>query len=67
MASSPIRSINWDGYRWTATDGVNTVTRDGTAATETFDATGWASPVSVTVAQLNRITGAGPAVTEGIA
>ena len=64
---NPIRSINWDGYRWTATDGVNTVTRDGTAATETFDATGWASPVTVTVAQLNRITGAGPTVSEDIA
>ncbi len=64
---APIRSLNWDGYRWTATDGANTVTRDGTAETETFDCTGWASPVSVTVAQLNRITGAGPTVTEGIA
>lgn len=64
---APIRSLNWDGYRWTVTDGVNTVTRDGTADTETFDATGWASPVTVTVAQLNRITGAGPSVSEGIA
>lgn len=64
---APIRSLNWDGYRWTVTDGANTVTRDGTADTETFDLTGWASPVSVTVAQLNRITGAGPAVSEDIA
>jgi len=63
----PVRSINWDGYRWTATDGTNSITRDGTADSETFDVTGWASPVSVTVSQLNRITGAGDAVTEEIA
>lgn len=64
---NPIRSINWIGYRWTVTDGANTITRDGTSASETFDATGWASPVSVTVSQINRITGAGDAVTEDIA
>lgn len=64
---APLRSLNWDGFRWTATDGANTVTRDGTADTETFDVTGWASPVTITVAQLNRITGAGPTVTEDIA
>lgn len=64
---NPIRSVNWIGYRWTVTDGANTISRDGTADTETFDVTGWASPVSVTVAQLNRITGEGPTVTEGIA
>lgn len=64
---NPVRSINWDGYRWTATDGTNTINRGGTAATETFDTTGWASPVSVTVAQLNRLTGPGDAVTEDIA
>jgi hypothetical protein len=63
---NPIRSINWDGYRWTATDGVNTINRDGTAEVETFDTTGWGSPVTVTVAQLNRLTGAGPTVSEDI-
>lgn len=63
----PVRSINWIGYRWTATDGTNTITRDGTSASEIFDATGWASPVSVTVSQINRITGSGDAVTEDIA
>ena len=64
---NPVRSINWEGYMWTATDGTNTINRDGTAATETFDTTGWASPVTVTVAQLNRLTGPGDAVTEDIA
>lgn len=63
---NPIRSINWTGYRWTATDGASTITRDTTADSETFDVTGWASPVSVTVSQLNRITGPGDAVTENI-
>lgn len=64
---APLRSANWVGYRWTATDGTSTITRDGTAYSETFDCTGWASPVTVTVAQLNRITGAGPSVSEDIA
>lgn len=63
---NPIRSVNWDGYRWTATDGSNTINRDGTSDTETFDTTGWGSPVTVTVAQLNRLTGAGPTVSEEI-
>lgn len=63
---NPIRSINWDGYQWTATDGANTINRTGTSATETFDTTGWATPVTVTVSQLNRITGAGPSVSEVI-
>jgi hypothetical protein len=63
---NPIRSINWTGYRWNVTDGVNTINRDGTSETETFDTTGWGSPVTVTVAQLNRLTGAGPTVSEDI-
>lgn len=63
---NPIRSINWTGYRVTATDGSNTASVDTTADTYTLDVTGWASPITVTVAQLNRITGAGPTVTEAI-
>lgn len=65
-ALNPIRSINWTGYRITATDGSNTAAVDVTADTHAFDVTGWASPITVTVAQLNRITGAGPTVTEAI-
>ena len=66
---SPIRSLNHDGFRWSATDGSNTVEADTNRDTPTwtFDATGWASPVTVTVAQLNRITGEGPTVSEDIA
>lgn len=63
---NPIRSINWQAYRWNVTDGTNTINRDGTSETESFDVTGWSSPVSVTVSQVNRITGAGPSLTESI-
>lgn len=63
---APMRSLNWEGYLWTATDGSNTASATTTTDTHTFDVTGWASPVTVTVAQLNRITGAGPAVSETI-
>lgn len=61
---NPIRSINWSGYRITATDGANSETVETTNDTHTFDVTGWSTPIDVTVAQLNRLTGAGPAVTE---
>lgn len=64
---TPIRSANWAGYRWTATDGSNTATVDTLTDTASFDATGWSTPITVTVAQLNRITGAGPTVSEQIA
>lgn len=62
----PVRSVNWTGYRWTATDGASTITRDTIEDTTSFDVTGWASPVTVTVSQLNRFTGQGPAVSEQI-
>lgn len=65
---NPVQSINWIGYRWTATDGTNTATiPDGTSPTISFDATGWSSPITVTVAQINRFTGPGPSVSEQIA
>lgn len=65
--TNPVRSVNWIGYRWHATDGVNMVSVDTTLETVAFDATGWATPITVTVSQLNRITGPGPAVSEQIA
>lgn len=66
---APVASVNWSGYRFTATDGVNTLTEETGVTTPrvTFDCTGWASPVTVTVAQLNRLTGPGPALSESIA
>ena len=66
---NPIGSVNWTGYRFTATDGTNTLTSDtGTATPRAlFDVTGWASPVTVTAALTNRFTGPGPALSESIA
>lgn len=64
---TPIRSINWQGFMWTATDGVNSTSRTTIEQTTAFDVTGWSSPVTVTVSQVNRFTGAGPSVTEEIA
>lgn len=60
----PVQSINHDGYRWSATDGVNVLAADTDAPAHTFDVSGWATPITATVSQLNRYTGAGPAVTE---
>jgi len=61
---NPIRSINWTGYRWTATDGANSLAVDSPADAVEFDVTGWSTPITATVAQLNRITGAGPTISE---
>lgn len=61
---TPVRSVNWVGYRWFVTDGANSISLEATPDNQSFDITGWASPVSVTVSQLNRFTGAGPSVTE---
>lgn len=63
---NPVRSINWTGYRWTATDGANSITVDTIADSTTFDVTGWGYPITVTVAQLNRFTGPGPTVSEQV-
>ena len=66
---APVQSTNHIGYRWTATDGTNTASGDTNSVTPSraFNVTGWASPITVTVAQINRITGAGPTVSEEIA
>lgn len=64
---NPVRSINWDGFRVSATDGSNTFATDTTSATLTIDVTGWSVPITVTVSQLNRLTGAGPTVSEDFA
>lgn len=62
----PVRSVHWVAYRWTATAGANSITKDTTTDATTFDVTGWSSPVTVTVSQVNRYTGAGPSVSEAI-
>ena len=63
---APIRSLNWSGYRWVVTDGTNTINLDASEEVRSFDVTGWSSPITVTVSQLNRITGPGPSVSEQI-
>lgn len=65
-SARPVRSVNWVGYRWVVTDGSNTITRDGTSPTESFNVAGWSAPVSVSVAQVNRLTGPGPYYTKEI-
>lgn len=61
---SPIVSANWLGYRVTFT-GDTAATFDTTATSYVFDASGLgSSSILVSVAQINRITGPGPAVTE---
>lgn len=63
---NPIRSQNWSGYRWEVTDGTNTITREGTSESEVFDTLNWGDEITVTVWQLNRITGASdPVSTSG--
>lgn len=64
---APVRSVNWNGFRVTASAGgqVNSII----VLTEEFsiDVTGFSSPVDVAIAQMNRLTGAGPSVSESIA
>lgn len=64
---NPIRSINWTNYEITFQDSIDqfeTVTQ--TADTFSYDASAMTSPVTVTVYQVNRITGAGPGKSEVI-
>jgi hypothetical protein len=61
---APIVSTNWQGYRVTFT-GDTVSSFDTTTPAYAFDASGLGtSAVTVSVAQLNRITGAGPSVSE---
>lgn len=56
----PIRSINWDGYQITYSDGVLTETFTTNDPNHVHDLSNFTLPVTVAVAQLNRYTGAGP-------
>ena len=64
---TPVRSLNWVGYEIEAAAAGDVETIVQTADTFAFDVTGWASPISVTVTQINRFTGEGPPVSEEIA
>lgn len=63
----PVRSANWQGYAIVVSDGTNETTLTTLSDTSTFDVTGWASPIEVSVAQINRFTGPGPVVTKEVA
>lgn len=66
---NPIRSVNCDGWRVSVTDGTVTETFDvALAEYPSFSRSdaAFTGAVTVTVAQLNRITGAGPSISETI-
>jgi WD40 repeat protein len=64
---NPIASINFQGFRVTANDGVlPPITQDTTNQSITIDASSLGPSVVVSVAAINRITGPGPAVSETI-
>lgn len=60
---TPIASVNFTGFRWTATDGTVTQTQDTIDPVATFDLSDFGSPVTFSVSLLNRITGPGPSVS----
>lgn len=64
---SPVASVNFRGYRVTLSDGVlPAVTFDTTAQTFTYAAGALGTPLTVSVAALNRITGPGPATSGSV-
>lgn len=61
---APIASTNWTGYRVTFA-AVTSAVVETTATAITYDASGLGGgPVTVSVAQINRITGSGPIISE---
>lgn len=61
--AAPIKSTNWSGYRIICTGATGTITVNTTDTFATIDCTTIGAVSAVSVAQLNRITGAGPAVS----
>lgn len=61
--ASPIASINFIGYRWTATDGTVTQTADTVDPAYTFDLASFTGSITFSVSMLNRITGPGPSTS----
>jgi hypothetical protein len=65
--TNPVRSINWTNYEITLQDSVDQVeTLTQVSDTFSYDATSMTFPVTVTVYQVNRLTGAGPGKSEVI-
>lgn len=63
---NPVQSANFTGYRITFDDGTTSVSFETTASSYSYDASAMGPSVTVSVAALNRITGAGPATTESV-
>lgn len=64
---APVRSINWTNYEITfqdASDQIETISQVSDSIS--YDASAMTFPVTVTVYQVNRITGAGPGKSEVI-
>lgn len=64
--ANPVASVNFTGYRVTATDGATTTSTESVFA-EISIADVFTGPVTVSVQQINRFTGPGPAISEVIA
>jgi hypothetical protein len=64
---NPIRSINWSSYTIVITDSLmSSETISQTSDSFTYDAASMTFPVTVTVHQVNRLTGIGPGKSEEI-
>jgi hypothetical protein len=64
---NPIRSINWSSYTIVITDSLmDSHTISQTSDTFSYDASSMTFPVTVTVHQVNRLTGIGPGKSEEI-
>lgn len=63
---APVASINFQGYRVTLDDGSTQVVFDTLTPDFSYDASALASPVTVSVSSINRITGPGPAVSQAV-
>jgi hypothetical protein len=61
--TGPVASVNWSGFRVTLTDGTVTQVYDQLLPSYSGPDTAFSGPVTVSVQQLNRFTGAGPATS----
>lgn len=63
---TPVVSVNWAGYRIVATGASGALQTDTMSTGASLDCATIGQVASVAVSQLNRLTGAGPAVTKEI-
>jgi hypothetical protein len=63
---APLASLNFQGFRVSISDGATTLEFDTTDAAITRDVSAMSLPITITVAAINRITGAGQTTTRTI-